>query len=378
MTLVNTRRGFQQNLPILGDINLKSPLAYQTTRGAISVFNALQMALAESYINGLEIPDSVLRSTFYAGMSFIFKYCPSLLVPYEWVLKETDPIAEGSQQLMKAQYDLPQEMFDVMLGNSDRLYPKYSMGLWEKGATTLEQAQIDMLDDMIEKVGIQDGDDILDIGCGWGAAAHRILTRFPNATCTGLSLSHEQCEWLRQHKMNDPKSLLSTDRFTLYEGDFNTAVFDKKFDKIITMGVFCHVGNLTKAFEKLTTFLKEDGKVFIHIITVRTPNHVSSAFTHRYIFPHGRYWNHDAVPAHNRHLKTIERWYMNGSNYSKTFAAWLRNFDDHQDLCKTLEYGMDYAKFRRMWRFYLLWLGTSFASGKGNYNGNGQYLLVHA
>ncbi|MEM8806213.1 MAG: class I SAM-dependent methyltransferase [Cyanobacteria bacterium P01_G01_bin.38] len=378
MTVVSDRQDTQRYLPVLGDISFKTPLAYQVTRGAISIFNALQMAIAESYINGLEVPDPLLKSFFYHGMSLIFKYTPALLVPYEWVLKETDPIAEGAQHLMKVQYDLPQEMFDIMLEHSKRLYPKYSMGLWEKGATNLAQAQIDMLDDMIDKTGIQDGDDILDIGCGWGAAVNHILTRFPNSTCTGLSLSHEQCEWIRHYKMQDPNSSLSTDRFTLHEGDFNDAGFDKKFDKIISMGVFCHVGNLTKAFEKLATFLKDDGKVFIHIITVRTPNHVSSVFTHRYIFPHGRYWNHDAVPTHNRHLKTIKRWYLNGSNYSRTFANWLRNFDENQDICKTLDYGMDYAKFRRMWRFYLMWLGTSFASSNGDYNGNGQYLLVHA
>jgi len=158
----------------------------------------------------------------------------------------------------------------------------------------------------------------------------------------------------------------------------NNAKFTEKFDKILSIGVLCHVGNLTQVLQKLAAFLKDNGKVFIHIITVRTPNNVSSAFTHKYIFPHGRYWNYDAIPSRNQDLKTIKRWYLNGSNYSKTFNSWLQNFDDHQETIKNLNYGMDYIKFRRMWRFYLIWFVRNFASCDGEYNGNGQYLLVHS
>jgi cyclopropane-fatty-acyl-phospholipid synthase len=368
---------FQKHIPLIGDINIKDPVAYQTTRGVVSVVNAVQMAVAEAYINGLEIPDDALIQLFNTCMPVFFKHFPSLLAPYEWVLKESDHLAESSRELMKIQYDLPQEMLNPMLGNGKLIYPKYSMGLWEKGAANLEESQMQMIDDMIEKMNIQDGDNILDFGCGWGCVANYILSKFPNVRFTGLNLSHHQCEYMRE-KMQDPESYLSSGRFTLHEGDLNEAQFEEKFDKILSVGVFCHVGNLTQSFRKLASFLKEQGTVFIHIITVRTPNNISSPFTHKYIFPHGRYWNYDAVPNHNKDLKTMQRWYLNGINYHKTFMTWLANFDAHQDLVKNLDYGMDYAKFRRIWRFYLLWLGTNFATGEGEYNGNGQYLMVHA
>ncbi|MBW4574565.1 MAG: class I SAM-dependent methyltransferase [Aphanothece sp. CMT-3BRIN-NPC111] len=367
----------EKHIPLVGDVHKKTPLAYEATRGAVAVVNTAQMALAEAYINGLELPDFVLEGLFDTFMPVFFRYFPSLLAPYDWVLKETDHLAEGSKDLMKLQYDLPQGMLNKMLGDWQLIYPKYSMALWEKGASNLEQAQMHMLDDVIEKLGIKDGDRILDFGCGWGCVPNYILSKFPNVTFTGINLSHQQCEYMRG-KMQDPSSYLSSGRFTLYEGDLNDANFDEKFDKIISIGVFCHVGNLTKAFQKLAAFLKDDGKVFIHIITVRTPNHISSVYTHKYIFPHGRFWNYDAVPSHDKDLKTINRWYLNGFNYSKTFATWLKNFDDNQALVKDLDYGMDYAKFRRLWRFYLIWFVRNFASCDGEYNGNGQFLLVHA
>ncbi|MEA5603331.1 SAM-dependent methyltransferase [Nostoc sp. UHCC 0252] len=377
MTADTLLQEIEKHIPIVGDINIKTPLAYQATRGAVEVVNTVQMAVAEAYINGLEVPDSVLESLFDTCMPIFFQYLPSLLAPYEWVLKETDHLAEGSRELMKIQYDLPQAMLNTMLGDGKLIYPKYSMGLWEKGALNLEQSQMHMIDDVIEKLDIKDGDNILDFGCGWGCVPNYILSKFPNVKFTGLNLSHEQCEYIRR-KMQDPESYLSSDRFTLYEGDLNNANFETKFDKILSIGVFCHVGNLTGAFKKLASFLKDDGKVFIHIITVRIPNNMSSVYTHKYIFPHGRYWNYDAVPSHKEDLKTIQRWYLNGSNYSKTLANWLQNFDDNQATIKTLNYGMDYAKFRRIWRFYLIWFIRNFASCDGEYNGNGQFLMVHS
>ena len=377
MTSTNAFPVIHKHLPIVGDINLKSPLAYKATRLMAGAFNAIQMVMAEAYINGLEIPDSLMRSLLHTSFPILFKHAPSLLAPYEWVLNESDHVAESSRELMKIQYDLPQAMLNEMIGDWPVIYPKYSMGLWENGATDLEQSQIQMIDQVIEKLAIVDGDHILDFGCGWGCVPNYIMSKFPNVRFTGLNLSHEQCEYIRQ-KMQDPTSYLSSGRFTLHEGDLNAAQFAEKFDKILSIGVFCHVGNLTNAFQKLASFLKSDGKVFIHIITARIPNNMSSGFTHKYIFPHGRYWNYDAVPNCNRDLKTINQWYMNGINYHKTFAAWLQRFDDSQEIVKSLDYGMDYAKFRRIWRFYLLMLGTVFSVCDGEYNGNGQYLLTHA
>lgn len=360
-----------------GTPQVKSPLADRTSCIATKGYNAIQMAIAESYINGLEVPDAVLRGFFDCAMPILLKHFPSLLASYDWVLKETDSPAEGGKELMKIQYDLPQGMLNLMLGDGKVIYPKYSMGLWENGAATLEESQRHMIDDVIEKLEIQDGDHILDFGCGWGCVPNYILSKFPNVRFAGVNLSHEQCNYMRG-KMRDPESHLSQGRFTLHEGNLNDAFFEEKFDKILSIGVFCHIGNLTKTFQKLASFLKLKGRVFIHIITVRTPNNISSPFTHKYIFPNGRYWNHEAIPNCCHDLKTVRRWYLNGMNYSKTLTAWLDNFDRNQEVIKLLDYGIDYARFRRIWRLYLIWFIRIFASCDGEYNGNGQYLMVHA
>ncbi len=154
----------------------------------------------EAYINGLEVPDSFVKSILDFIIPICYRKYPFLLVPYEWLLTESEHLAESSQELMKIQYDLPKELFKVMLGEGKLMYPKYTMALWEKGAENLEQAQIDMVQDVIEKAQIQDGDEILDIGCGFGSASHYILAKFPNCKVTALNLSKEHCDYMRQQK----------------------------------------------------------------------------------------------------------------------------------------------------------------------------------
>jgi cyclopropane-fatty-acyl-phospholipid synthase len=102
---------------------------------------------------------------------------------------------------MKIQYDLPPEMLTRMVGDWPDVYPKYSTGFWEHGATDLHASQRHMMDQLIARLEINDGDNILDLGCGWGCLANYILSSFPNARVTGLNLSHQQCQYMR--KKND-------------------------------------------------------------------------------------------------------------------------------------------------------------------------------
>lgn len=358
-------------------IGIESSNDYHKHQFLIKLFNATQMIGCEAYINGLELPDPVVKSILDFIIPICYQKYPFLLVPYEWLLTESEQLAESSQELMTVQYNLPKELFKVMLGEGKLMYPKYTMALWEKGAQNLEQAQIDMVQDVVEKAQIQDGDEILDIGCGFGSALHYILAKFPKCKVTGLNLSAEHCQYIKE-KMQDSESYFSSDRFTLIKGDFNNITFEQKFDKIITLGVFEHIGNLTNSFKKAASFLKPEGKFFIHIISSKLPNSICNVFLEKYIFPRFRVWSYEDVPLYNQDLKTVNKWYINGLNYSKTLQSWLENFDQNQDYFKTLDYGMNYIKFRRIWRLYLLWCIAFFDACNGEILGNSQYLMVKA
>lgn len=364
-------------IPSIRRSDFLEPSAHTVASFATRMANTVQMVAGNSYINGLEISDQLLRYFLDISVELSYSTRPSLLVPYAWLLKESSHLAEGSTGLMKIQYNLPEKLFISMLEEDNVLLPKYSMALWDKGAGDLHQAQVDMLEDVIVKACIQDGDDILDLGCGWGSAANYILAKFPNARVSGLNLSHGQCEYIRS-KMKEPDCHLNTPRFSLYEQDFNDAIFEHKFDKIIALGSFEHIGNLTNSFQKLACHLKENGKVFIHVISTTFPFSITHSFIDTYIFPNMRVWSVDAIPKVNADLRTTQRWYINGLNYSKTLQEWLKNFDGSQPLIKDLDYGMDYAKFRRMWRYYIQLCIAYFEGCGGEVLGNSQFLLTHS
>jgi cyclopropane-fatty-acyl-phospholipid synthase len=358
-------------------IGIESSTDYHKNQFLIKLFNTIQMIGCEAYIYGLELSDSFVKSILDFVIPICYQKYSFLLIPYKWLLKESELLAENSQELMKIQYNLPKELFKVMLEEDKIMYPKYTMALWEKGAENLKQAQIDMVQDVVEKAQIQDGDKILDIGCGFGSASHYILAKFPNCKVTALNLSEEHCDYIRQQQQN-PESYFNSNRFTLIEEDFNNITFEQKFDKVIAIGLFEHIGNLTSGLKKLNSFLKEDGKVFIHIISSKIPHSICNVFLEKYIFPRFRVWSYEDVPLYNQDLKTVNKWYMNGSNYSKTLQDWLENFDQNQDYFKTLDYGMNYIKFRRIWRLYLLWCIAFFDACNGEILGNAQYLMVKA
>ena len=171
----------------------------------------------------------------HASMPILFRHFPALLASYEWVLNESERIAESAKELMDIHYDRLQQTQNRMLGDWEPIYPKYSTGFWENGAEDLEASQRHMIVQMIDRLGIEDGDHLLDLDCRWGCVPKYILSKFPNLRCTGVNLSRGQCAYMRA-KMNDPRSQLSSERFTLVEGDINEVVSTGKFNKTISVG----------------------------------------------------------------------------------------------------------------------------------------------
>lgn len=106
MTTSFSNRQIQSYIPCIGDIRHKHFPAYQTTRVAAKLFNTAQLRLGEAYIRGMNISDSTLKNIFKTVMPHLFKYFPALLVPYEWVLEESQLVAEGSDDLMAVQIAL--------------------------------------------------------------------------------------------------------------------------------------------------------------------------------------------------------------------------------------------------------------------------------
>ena len=289
------------------------------------------------------------------------------------VAPKTEALAEMSRELMSVHYDMPLPLFTHMLGPT----MKYSMALWSNGATALEEAQRDMLDDVCRKAGVRDGDTVLDLGCGFGSLAAHVLRTFPNARVTGLTLSRTQADYLRQCQAQ-PGHGLNTPRFELVEGDFNEVDFPERFDRVLSLGVFEHVSNLTGALAKVRRFLRPAGALFLHYIVYLqarsgdTPPR-QNAFIQRHVFPGARVYAFTELERHQENCALQSSWYLPGTNYERTLAGWLGNFLRHRAAIAR-EAGLD-ERTLRVWELYLRTCAANFAAGGGWAFGNGQYLL---
>jgi cyclopropane-fatty-acyl-phospholipid synthase len=284
-------------------------------------------------------------------------------------------IAERSRELVATHYNLPLGLFEQTLGAT----MKYSMALWEKGAASLDDAQNAMMADLCQKVDIQDGDRVLDIGCGFGSFAAYVLQNFPNCQVYGLNLSRMQCDYI-QEKSQESGHSLNTDRFHLIEQDFNDFDSEIKFDRIISIGFFEHVSDLEGALRKVYQLLEPNGVSLIHYIVCRAlpdrySSKIKSGFIEDYIFPGGHIHSYDKIFRFQKDLMIDQHWFLNGINYQRTLEAWLANFKANRDAIKH-EVGLS-EETLKVWDIYLRGCIAVFQIRNGEYYGNGQFRLVH-
>ena len=296
-------------------------------------------------------------------------------LPHEWS-GASGPIAEQSEDLMRVHYDKPLIVFENFLGPT----MKYTMALYEHGASTLEQAQEAMLADLCVKVGLKDGDEVLDIACGFGSLSTYIMGHYPNCKVTALNLSRVQVDYITT-KQAEPGHPLNSPRFRVIREDFATAKLDCQFDRILVIGLFEHIRNLKLALEKISRFLKPSGAVLLHYIAynriiepMANPN--TDLFFGKYIFPGGRFWYFRELYRYQDHLRIENSWFLNGNNYRRTLEAWLKNFWSNIDKIRAHP-DID-ERFIRTWDLYLRCCIALFGGLGGRNVGNGQYLLGHA
>ncbi len=335
---------------------------------------SLESWLVDSYLSGrLRLPGPMVQTVVNVYLQWYHRLEPLIGRPTSFVPEETEEIATRSNELMEMHYNMPLAMFEGFLDSA----MKYSMGFWENGARNLDDAQEDMLADLCAKAGIEDGQRVLDIGCGFGSLAAHVLRRFPNCRVYGLTLSQTQADYMRA-KQAEAGHPLNTDRFYLIQEDFNNAEFNERFDRIVSVGVFEHISNMTKALERIRTFIKDDGALFLHYIVYRprpgTPDTArQDPFIDRYVFPGGRIWSHTELAKHPQHFAIEQDWYLSGANYKRTIQHWLANFSRNYRQIQA-ETGLD-TRVLRVWAFYLRACIGTFNVARGAMYGNGQYRL---
>ena len=250
-------------------------------------------------------------------------------------------------QVGEQHYDAGNDLFEAML--DDQMI--YSCGYWQN-ASDLGQAQIEKLDMICRKLQLRRGETLLDIGCGWGGLAKFAAQNY-GVKVTGITVSKEQLELARRRCAGLPVRLLLQDYRDL----------KGQFDKIVSVGMFEHVGpkNYDTYFDTVKRLLATDGLFLLHTIGLAAASQGTDPWIDKYVFPNGKLPSPSEMSSALEGKLIVEDWHNFGQDYDRTLMAWHARIEAAWPRL-TARYD---ARFRRMWRYYLLCCAGFFRSRQG-------------
>ena len=276
-----------------------------------------------------------------------------------------DNSKRGSRRNIAAHYDLGNEFYSHWLDNS----MSYSSALFTDFGEELEVGQNRKYQRLAKALKLKEGDQVLEIGCGWGGFAE-IAAKEYKCNVVGITLSNEQAKFAQRRMQENQLSNLVDIRIEDYRD------VQGSFDKIVSIEMFEAVGeeHWRNYFETIKTRLKPGGLAGIQSITIaneffetykRRPD-----FIQKYIFPGGILPSEDKLnnAVSSAGLKILDDYYF-GKSYAETLRRWQSTFEQKWDDIKNL--GFD-EKFQKMWRYYLSYCEAGFESGHINV---GQFLI---
>jgi len=332
-------------------------------------------------VNGW-IPDSILRWKIRSTLSDLRKkieeegsdYENRVKIEADFVadLKES-PIAVCQDDANQQHYEVPPEFFRIVLGSK----LKYSSCFYPTETTTLNEAEIHMLDLYIQRSDMKDGMSILDLGCGWGSVALYFAEKFPNSRVMALSNSKGQKMHIdsvaREKKLNN---------LVVYTGDvvtYQNSDFNENFDRIITIEMFEHMKNYEKLLEKISKWLKPEGKLFVHIFTHKWKSyHFTDDWMGRTFFTGGTMPSHTLLLNFQKDFMIENQWGVSGSHYEKTLNAWLELMDNNIGIVTPIlkeTYGKIWQRWYLNWRLFFIVCAETFGINNGSEWGVSHYLF---
>jgi cyclopropane-fatty-acyl-phospholipid synthase len=303
----------------------------------------------------------------------------------EAFVKEMDAaaIAYVPEQANLQHYEAPPQFFQLLLGS----HLKYSSGLWDELLTPLpkqdpvllgqklDAAEEAMLELSCRRAGLEDGMDILELGCGWGSLTLWMAEHYPKSRITAVSNSKLQIDWIKQQA--EAKGLSG---LTLIRADMNDFKAEGSYDRVLSVEMFEHMRNWRLLLSRIASWLKPEGKLFLHVFAHKRFAYAfgdgEGEWMGRNFFSGGMMPAHDLPLRFQDDLQVEQQWKVDGRHYERSLNAWLAKLDmNSKAAVKILEahYGEDAALRLQKWRIFFMACAELFG-----YHGGGEWFVSHS
>ncbi|HWB25935.1 MAG TPA: cyclopropane-fatty-acyl-phospholipid synthase family protein [Chitinophagaceae bacterium] len=285
---------------------------------------------------------------------------------------KASPIAVNTADANQQHYEVPTEFYTYCLGK----HLKYSSGYWKNGVTDIDTSEEDMLQLTCQRAELTNGQDVLELGCGWGSLSLFMAAKYPQSRFTVVSNSRTQKTYI-----DGQAAQRGITNLTVITADMNVFTIDKTFDRVVSVEMFEHMRNYQLLMKKVALLLKPAGKLFVHIFTHREYAYKfevkdDTDWMSKYFFTGGIMPSDDLLLYFNEHLTIEKHWHVSGMHYSKTSEAWLRNMDSHKDeIIPLFEQTYGQANALKWWVYWRVFYMACAELWK--YNNGDEWMVSH-
>jgi cyclopropane-fatty-acyl-phospholipid synthase len=288
-------------------------------------------------------------------------------------LLRSSPIAIHTDTANAQHYELPPAFFESCLGR--RL--KYSCAYYPRGDETLDEAEEAMLELYAERAELEDGQRILELGCGWGSLTLWMADRFPNARIEAVSNSRPQREFIEARC-----ATRGIRNVTVRTADVNgLELAADAYDRCVSVEMFEHVRNYRALLRRIARGLSPGGKIFVHIFAHRTLMYPFETcgeddWMGRHFFTGGLMPSIETLLRFQEDVEVEVRWLLDGTHYRRTAEHWLANQDAHRDAIITTLRAAYGAAGAVLWnqRWRMFWMACAELFG---YAGGQEWVVAH-
>ena len=283
------------------------------------------------------------------------------------VQSETAQLAPLSEKANEQHYEVPTRFYDLVLGP----HKKYSSCYFEDFSGDLASGERSALEITCQRAELRDGQDVLELGCGWGSLTLWMAERYPNSRITAVSNSRTQREYILQQALRRGID----GNLEVITCDMNRLELDKKFDRVVSVEMFEHMRNHRELLQRISTWMRAEAKMFVHIFCHKEfayPFETDGAanWMGRYFFSGGMMPNEQLFSRYDQHLTVRRQWRWDGRHYERTSNLWLANMYTHRKEIVSLfdeTYGRgEGSRWFNRWRMFFLACAELFGYRNGS------------